>query len=155
MSFEAELRCRELLVHVGDRDQVGAAAARVEIEAMVEELAEGHQEQVGPIRVRRADRVPVRIERLLADHVADKPRIGKGRDAVGRGRADRVGARLRCCLRLVIGRGKTKEWLVSGSPIVAAGREIVVEAADVANERIWTAHQCVEEIEIAVAELDR
>ena len=47
---QAELGGRELLVHVGDRNQVRTAAARVEIEAMVEELAEGHQEQVGTIR---------------------------------------------------------------------------------------------------------
>ena len=115
-AVQAELGGRELLVHVGDRDQVRAAAARVEIEAVVEELAEGHQEQVIAVRVRRTDRVPARIERLLADHVADQPRIRQRRRAIDGGRADRVGARLRFRLRLELRRRQAEEWLFSGSP---------------------------------------
>ena len=101
---EAELRGGELLIHVGDRDEIGAAAARVEVEAMVEELAERHQEQVGPVRVRRADRVAVCIEWLLADQSLISRGLGSGVMPSAEVDADRVGARLRCRLRLELSR---------------------------------------------------
>ena len=154
-SVQAKLGGRELLVHIGDRDQIRAAAARVEIKAVVEELAEGHQEQVGAVRVRRADRVPVRVERLLADHVADQPWIRQRRRAIGGGRADRVGARLRVRLRLELSRRQVQEWLVSVSPERAAWCQVVGEAADVPGVETRVAHLRQNEIQVFRAELDR
>jgi hypothetical protein len=43
---QARLGGRKLLIQVGDRDEVRAAATHVEIDAMVEELTKGHQEYV-------------------------------------------------------------------------------------------------------------
>src|SRR5215210_7909292 len=100
---------------------------------MVEELAEGHQEQVGAERVRLADRVTVRIERLLADQVADQSRVREQGRPVRGGGADRIGARLRFCLLELRGR-QTQEWLTSISPEFAAGGEVVLEPADVTVE---------------------
>ena len=154
-AVQADLGGRELLVHIGDRDQVGAAAARVEIETMVEELAEGHQEQVIAVRVRVTDGLPARIERLLADHVADQPRIRQRRCAIDGGDADRVGARLRFCLRLELRRRQAEEWLFSGSPRRAARRQVVVEAVDVPGVEVGLAHLRKKEIEVFRPELDR
>ena len=49
---------------------------------MVEELAEGHQEEIVPEGVRHVDGDALRIERLLPHDVADQTRARQGRRAV-------------------------------------------------------------------------